>query len=128
MKRRRASDFGRRPGPFGIRRVDNVTTNDSVVAMIAGNHPVESDQDSSVADTAAGEPHLGPWPVQRSRQSPHQLPTFQHISPDTPDTPVLSGTRIVAQTPHPEFQHFRKTTAQAEPLVTAPPVHYSRRS
>lgn len=41
MNRCRANDFGRQPGPFGIRRVDNENLQtQAYVASIAGNHPV----------------------------------------------------------------------------------------
>jgi len=38
MNLRRANDFGRRPGPLGIRRVDNATSNNNLVATTARNH------------------------------------------------------------------------------------------
>jgi hypothetical protein len=63
MNRFRANDFGRRPGPFGIRRVDNedLQTQDHV-ASIAGNHPVVVASFSTVADIVdrfAASPPLG---------------------------------------------------------------------
>jgi len=42
MNLRRANDFGRRPGPLGIRRVDNATSNNNLVATTARNHQTPS--------------------------------------------------------------------------------------
>ena len=57
MNRCLANGFGRRPGPFGIRRVDNedLQTQD-YVASIAGNHPVKS-----------GHPDTGSFTSPRTR-------------------------------------------------------------
>jgi hypothetical protein len=41
MNRRRASDNGRRPGPFFTRRLDNEALWASHIALTAGNHPLE---------------------------------------------------------------------------------------
>lgn len=43
---------GRRPGPLGIRRVDNEASKVGLVATIAGNHRVGTVQFSSVVDIA----------------------------------------------------------------------------